>query len=282
MDIGAINGVPVARHLGRGTAGDALIKTASRMQGVMEPEQVISSENGPGPVSFSLPHYSDRIHIAFSSLAATGYQFPFLSFSWGRTDMGVDFTGSGPINAIGNARILQIGAPGWPNGGAGPAGQGVLYQLLDGSHSGDIIFVYEGLTPTVRAGQTVVAGQRIATFYPGSSIEIGFSDANGRPLAASYYTEGMVTDWGRKMRGFLESLGGGGPNKMSRRFDQLLLPGQWRRLIGRISKIRQPRVATEPSRYAVKTRKHGALRAPKRHPGKQHKAAKRHTASRRH
>ena len=50
--------------------------------------------------------------------------------------MGVDFAGNGPILAIGNARILATGAPGWPNGGAGPAGQGVLYKLLDGPKAG--------------------------------------------------------------------------------------------------------------------------------------------------
>ena len=107
--------------------------------------------------------------------------------------MGVDFTGSGPILAIGTARILQVGAPGWPNGGAGPAGQGVLYRLLAGPEAGSIIYVYEGLTPTVKPGDLVVAGEQIATFYPGSSIEIGFSDSGGAPLAHANYTEGKVT-----------------------------------------------------------------------------------------
>ena len=75
----------------------------------------------------------------------------------------------------------------------------------------------------------------------------------------------MVTKWGLKMKAFLASLGGGGPNKVSSQFNQLLEPDQWKRLIGRISKIQQPSVATEPSRYAVKTHKHGALKGSAHH-----------------
>jgi len=190
FDVGAINGLPVARHQGPGTPSAALINTASKLQGVMEPDEVISATDPPGPIAFNLPGYQDRIHIGFSSMSGAGYQSPFLDAVEGRTDMGVDFTGVGPILAIGNAKILQVGAPGWPNGGAGPAGQGVLYQLLDGSRAGQIVYVYEGVTPTVHAGQKVVAGQRIATFYPGSSIEIGWSDASGAPLSHASYYEG--------------------------------------------------------------------------------------------
>src|SRR5262249_48098523 len=203
VDISAIDGVPVARHQGPGSLPYELIKSALKLQGTMAPQEIISAENLPGPVSFSTHKYSNRVHIGFSPLSGSGYEFPFLSYAWGRIDMGVDFTGSGPINAIGNAKVLQVGAPGWPNGGAGPAGQGVLYKLLDGPRAGQIIYVYEGVTPTVRAGDTVVAGQRIATFFPGSSIEIGFSDGNGRPLAAPVYSEGKVTSWGSRMKGFL-------------------------------------------------------------------------------
>jgi hypothetical protein len=230
----------------------------------MTPQEVISPENLPGPVSFSLPDYQDKIHVGFLPLQGSGYQFPFRSYAWGRTDMGVDFTGNGPIYAIGNAKILQLGAAGWPNGGAGPAGQGVLYKLLDGPRAGQNVFVYEGVTPTVKPGDIVVAGQQIATFYPGSSIEIGWSDETGRPLAASVYTEGMVTKWGTNMRNFLEGLGGG-PGKVGRQFNQLLRPGQWKDLIGRIGTLQQPSVATEPSKYAVKTHHNGSLKGSAHH-----------------
>jgi hypothetical protein len=215
---------------------------------------VISATDPSGPVAFRLPGYQGHIHIGFSSASGGGYQSPFLDFVWGRIDMGVDFTGTGPILAIGNAKILKIGAPGWPNGGAGPAGQGVLYQLLDGPRAGQIVYVYEGLTPTVHPGQRVVAGQRIATFYPGSSIEIGFADASGAPLAHASYYEGKVTGWGKRMYSFLHSLGVKGTGGHA--VQQLLSAKQWKKLIGRIARIPNPSVRTEPSKYAVNVHKH--------------------------
>jgi hypothetical protein len=259
LEISSIDNVPVSSHGGPGSLNTELIKSALNLQGVMTPQEVISNEDLPGPISFTLPSYTDRIHIGFVPLSGAGYQFPFLSFAWGRTDMGVDFTGTGPINAIGNARILQTGAAGWPNGGAGPAGQGVLYKLLDGPKAGHIVYVYEGVQPTVHAGQTVVAGQQIATFYPGGSIEIGWADAAGRPLAAPVYTEGKVTAWGTRFGTFLRSMGGG-PGKMSRQFNQLLSAGQWKHLIGRIGTIQQPKVSTEPSQYAIRAAKNGSVK----------------------
>jgi Transglycosylase SLT domain len=256
FDIGAINGLPVAGHQGPGTPSAELINTASKLQGVMQPDEVVSATDPSGPVAFRLPGYQDHIHIEFSSMSGGGgYQSPFLDFVWGRIDMGVDFTGTGPILAIGNAKVLKIGAPGWPNGGAGPSGQGVLYQLLDGPRAGQIIYVYEGLTPTVHPGQRVVAGQRIATFYPGSSIEIGFADGSGAPLSHASYYEGKVTGWGKRMYTFLHSLGVKGTGGHA--VQQLLSAKQWKKLIGRIANIPNPSVRTEPSKYAVNVHKHG-------------------------
>jgi hypothetical protein len=263
MDIAKINGLPVAGNQGPGTVTHALLKTALKLQGVLQPDQVISHEDLPGPVSFALPHYGDHVHIAFSPLSGAGYQNPFVDWVEGRIDQGVDFVGTGPINAIGTARILQVGAPGWPNGGAGPAEQGVLYKLLDGPRAGQIIFVYEGITPTVRPGQTVLAGQQIGTFFDGSSIEIGFADAAGTPLSHAIYHEGMVTPWGRRMASFLHSIGVAG--NANHRFNQLLKPGQWNRIISRIGRIRNPKVPTSPSRFSLPTGTHGQkAQSPKR------------------
>jgi hypothetical protein len=225
------------------TLPDSLVKTALRLQGLMAPQKIVSSRKLPGQVSFSRPGHHHDILISFAALRAMGYQDPFVNATQGRTDMGVDYVGSGPINAIGNARILQIGAPGWPNGGAGPAAQGVLYQLLDGPRSGQIVYVYEGLTPTVHAGQQVVAGQQIARFYPGSSIEIGFADAAGAPLSHWIYTEGMVTSWGRRMAAFLASIGAPGP--ALQQFSGALSPSEWKQVDRGLHKIQSPTV--EPS-----------------------------------
>ena len=125
----------------------------------------------------------------------------------------------------------------------------MLYRLLDGPRAGHIVYVYEGITPTVRPGEEVLAGQQIATFYPGSSIEIGWSDATGAPLSHSVYTEGMVTQWGKRMWSFLHSLGGS--HDVNHQFSALLRPGQWNRVVKRIGKIQSPAVPTAPSRYAL-------------------------------
>jgi Transglycosylase SLT domain len=119
----------------------------------------------------------------------------------GRIDQGVDFTGEGAIVAIGKAVVLQVGAPGWPEGG------GVLYELLEGPLRGQSIFVYEGIDATVRPGQTVAAGEQIASFRPGGSIETGLADSSGVPLSHAEYFEGKVTQGGLQMFSLLQTLG---------------------------------------------------------------------------
>jgi hypothetical protein len=227
------------------------MQTVLDLQGTMAPQELISTQNLPGPISFAQAKPANEIQVTFSQLAGSGYQNPFVDAVEGRIDMGVDFTGTGPIVAIGTARILQVGAPGWPNGGAGPAEQGVLYKLLAGPEAGSIIYVYEGLTPTVRPGQLVLAGQQIATFYPGSSIEIGFADAAGAPLSHNVYTEGMVTDWGKKMFSFLHTIGVPSKQHLSHQFSSLLNPKQWNKVVDRLNHISNPTVPTEPSKYSL-------------------------------
>jgi hypothetical protein len=53
---------------------------------------------------------------------------------------------------------------------------------------------------------------------------------------------------------------GGAIGSASQQLDSLLKPGQWKHLIGRIAKIHNPRVPTSPSRYSVKTRRHGTVK----------------------
>ena len=268
MAISKIDGLPVAGHQGPGSAADSLIKTVLNQQGIMEPEQVTSHEDLPGPVSSSVSgKRGDHIDIGFTPLkSASGYQSPFPHAIKGRIDQGVDYVGQGPINAIGNARILRVGAPGWPNGGAGPAGQGVLYKLLDGPRAGQIIFVYEGLKVNVRAGQEVVAGQQIGTFYPGSSIEIGFADSGGVPLAHDQYTEGKVTGWGRRMNDFLSA---SAPRASSvRQFAQMLQPQEWSRVMQQLQRISNPTVRKGPARSSAPSNPHDSGTSGPTGPGK--------------
>lgn len=132
----------------------------------------------------------------------------------GRTDMGVDFAGTGPVVAMGDAKVLSthnyfagFGAPDW----------GLVYQLMGGAPSGispssDTIYHYEGIHPHVHVGQMVRAGQTVGSLVPPpASSEIGFSVSGGEPaLAAPHYTEGKVTAEGEAMRKLLSRLRRGG------------------------------------------------------------------------
>ncbi|HEY2334997.1 MAG TPA: lytic murein transglycosylase [Solirubrobacterales bacterium] len=242
VDIAEIDGVPVTGHQGPGTLADALIKTVLQLQGTMHPHQVISLEDLPGETSFALPDHYDHVHIGYHPAFEIEYVSPFLSATTGRIDQGVDFTGTGPIAAVGDAEILSTGAPGWPEGG------GVLYKLLSGQRAGQIIFVNEGIQATVHNGQHVSAGDQIGTFVPGGSIEMGFADANGVPLSHAEYSEGDETQWGQEMMSFLSSIGGA--SGFSPSLGQLS-PQKWNRLMQRLGQIENPRVPTTPSPYSV-------------------------------
>ncbi len=241
VDIATIDGVPVTGHQGPGTLTDALIKTVLRLQGTMHPHQVISLEDLPGETSFALPDHYNHVHIGYYPGFEAEYVSPFLTATTGRIDQGVDFTGVGPIAAVGDAEILATGAPGWPEGG------GVLYKLLSGQRAGQVIFVYEGVDASVHAGQHVSAGDQIATFRPGGSIEMGFADESGVPLSHAEYHEGDETHWGREMASFLNSVGASG---LSPSLGQLS-PQKWDRLIKRLDEIDNPEVSDAPSPYAV-------------------------------
>jgi murein DD-endopeptidase MepM/ murein hydrolase activator NlpD len=241
VDIAEIDGVPVTGHQGPGTLADELIKTVLQLQGTMHPHQVISLEDLPGETSFALPDHYDHVHIGYAPGFEAEYVSPFVSATQGRIDQGVDFTGAGPILAIGDAQILATGAPGWPEGG------GVLYRLLDGPEAGRVIFVFEGVQATVQAGQHVSAGQQIASFVEGGSIEIGFADENGVPLSHAEYNEGDETVWGHRMADFLAGLGS---SSLFPGFGELA-PDKWDRLIKQLGTIENPTVPTTPSKYSL-------------------------------
>ena len=136
------------------------------------------------------------------------YIDPFTAEGWypARTDMGVDWfvTRRMPVLAIGDAVILGSNS----HDGGWPGGHFIWYQLLDGSHAGDIIYVAEHLTKLVGVGTHVRAGQRIAVALPGGTgTEWGWGQANGATRANACYHEGQVTHSGREMARFMKSLG---------------------------------------------------------------------------
>jgi murein DD-endopeptidase MepM/ murein hydrolase activator NlpD len=89
-----------------------------------------------------------------------------------RIDEGADFSGSGPVYALGDAVITNAtgNSAGWPGGGW------ITYQLTDGPDAGLMVYVAEDVTPTVQVGQQVLASTVIANMFSGGDgIEIGWA-----------------------------------------------------------------------------------------------------------
>lgn len=103
-----------------------------------------------------------------------GYANPFRAvtgLTGERIDMGVDYSGSGPVYAVGPGKVIAASAnSGWPGGGW------ISYEVTDGPLKGQQIYVAEDVTPAVSAGQKVDSTTVIAHMFEGSSgIETGFA-----------------------------------------------------------------------------------------------------------
>lgn len=136
-----------------------------------------------------------------------GYVNPFAraKVQKGRIDQGVDYTGRGPIVALGDAIITDVA-----RAGAGWSGRGayVEYKLTSGSLAGKSIYLAEDIIPKVRKGQRVKAGKTIATFAPTGSIESGVALGKGTRQAAAHagYQEGHPTNLGQQFDQLLSQL----------------------------------------------------------------------------
>ena len=95
-----------------------------------------------------------------------------------RIDMGVDFGGSGPVYALGNAVITNASGntAGWPGGGW------ITYKLTDGPDAGLMVYLAEDVTPTVQVGQHVSSATVIGTMFGGGDgIETGWAQQTASP-----------------------------------------------------------------------------------------------------
>ena len=139
-----------------------------------------------------------------------GYQNPLRDVSGlvpERIDMGVDFGGSGPVYALGNAVITNATGTsgGWPGGGW------ITYKLTDGPDAGLTVYLAEDVSPAVQVGQHVSSATVIATMFAGSAgIETGWAQQSG--LSA----ESQLPEAG--------SVGGNGPfpTRIGLNFEELL------------------------------------------------------------
>jgi hypothetical protein len=87
-----------------------------------------------------------------------------------RIDQGVDYSGSGPLLALGSGTIMMTTEGGWPGGAF------ILLKLDHGLFAGQIIYYAENITPTVRVGQHVNVRDAVGNLhdaYP--NLEIGWA-----------------------------------------------------------------------------------------------------------
>jgi murein DD-endopeptidase MepM/ murein hydrolase activator NlpD len=123
-----------------------------------------------------------------------------------RIDMGVDYSGYGPIYAVGDGVVLTTTVPGWPGGTM------IVYQLTDGPANGLLVYAAEDIAPTVHVGDTVTANTVLGLMYLGpDGIETGWGDPNivGNALAGDerQFDGSNTTAYGANFSQFLVSLG---------------------------------------------------------------------------
>jgi murein DD-endopeptidase MepM/ murein hydrolase activator NlpD len=146
-------------------------------------------------------------------VAVSGYLNPLRAVSGlvpERVDEGVDFGGSGPVYALGDAVITNAGQnSGWPGGGW------ITYRLTDGPGAGLMVYLAEDVTPTVQIGQRVSPTTVIANmFNGGDGIETGWAQPTGVSAESELPEAGGISGGGPfptmigvNFDGLLQSLG---------------------------------------------------------------------------
>jgi murein DD-endopeptidase MepM/ murein hydrolase activator NlpD len=110
-----------------------------------------------------------------------------------RIDMGVDFGGTGPVYALGDAVITNASGDdaGWPGGGW------ITYRLTSGPAKGLSVYLAEDVTPDVQVGDEVTSGTVIATmFNGGAGIEFGWAQADGSSAESQLAAAGDISGAG--------------------------------------------------------------------------------------
>jgi murein DD-endopeptidase MepM/ murein hydrolase activator NlpD len=126
-----------------------------------------------------------------------------------RIDQGVDYSGSGPIYAVGDGVVLSTVNAGWPGGTF------IAYRLTDGPANGLVVYAAEDIDPAVQVGETVGPSTVLGQMYEGpDGIETGWADpsALGLTMAAEYgqFNGSNSTAFGYNFSQLLQSLGAPG------------------------------------------------------------------------
>jgi murein DD-endopeptidase MepM/ murein hydrolase activator NlpD len=189
--------------------------TGSRFQPTVDLTLALPQPKGIEPAHETKPGKTAADSTPTSSSGSGLYVNPFkgAKVTASRIDQGVDYVISGPIGAIGDAKIVAI----LHYSGFGTY---LVYQLTAGEFNTNYIYVSEGIVPTVKPGDTVKAGDKIANGV--GAIEIGWAQppsgghgpndvatATYLPMAkiTGGYIEGQRTAAGDNFNDLLVSLG---------------------------------------------------------------------------
>lgn len=142
-----------------------------------------------------------------------------------RIDQGVDYSGYGPIFAVGDGVVISTYNSGWPGGTF------ISYRLTDGPAAGLVVYAAEDINPTVSIGEQVNSNTVLGQIYEGpDGIETGWTDGrgDGTTMAADYgqYGGGNSTAFGANFSALLVSLGAPG-GQLQNNPPTGSLPGGW-------------------------------------------------------
>ncbi len=126
-----------------------------------------------------------------------------------RIDQGVDYSGYGPIYAIGNGVVLNTTNAGWPGGTF------ITYRLTAGPAAGLVVYAAEDIEPMVVVGQDVTSATVLGTMYEGpDGIETGWAGGSGQgyTMAREYgqFSGANSTAFGANFSQLLQALGAPG------------------------------------------------------------------------
>jgi hypothetical protein len=170
---------------------DAIPATARMLTANGAPQswsQAVSAYNPGDPayvrqvLGYAAVYLQDCVTTQIASVSTSGLANPLAQAPHvvaERIDQGVDYADNSPecIDALAQGTVTMAGRdPGW-------YGNAVNYTITASGYGGpQYVYVAEGITPEVAAGETVSAGQCIAQFIPGSStgIETGFAASAGQ------------------------------------------------------------------------------------------------------
>lgn len=139
------------------------------------------------------------------------YQNPFRdvkNLAPSRVDQGVDYTGSGPVYAIGDGKIINLTNSGWPGGTF------IVYKLSDGPAAGKEVYMAENCKPIkVHIGEEVTPNTVLCDMVDSFPyIETGWANSSALGEAAAHDvwvgndSDSYYTAYGKNFNEMLQSL----------------------------------------------------------------------------